>query len=73
MDADDWRRTVRAATTAFFLDVDGTLLGFKDRPGDVVADATCVRCSTVCSAPPAVRLRWSAGARSRISTGSWRP
>lgn len=25
--------------TAFFLDVDGTLLGFRDRPEDVVADA----------------------------------
>ena len=32
-------RDVDAGRTAFFLDVDGTLLGFKDRPEDVVADA----------------------------------
>lgn len=38
-DAGDWRTRVRPSETAFFLDVDGTLLGFKDRPEDVVADA----------------------------------
>ena len=31
--------TIPARTTAFFLDVDGTLLGFKSRPEEVVADA----------------------------------
>ena len=30
---------ISAAATAFFLDVDGTLLGFRSQPGDVVADA----------------------------------
>ena len=35
----DWARAIRPEATAFFLDVDGTLLGFKDRPEDVVADA----------------------------------
>ena len=34
----DWERAIDARTTAFFLDVDGTLLGFKDRPEQVVAD-----------------------------------
>ena len=34
----DWRRRVRPTESAIFLDVDGTLLGFKDRPEDVVAD-----------------------------------
>ncbi len=38
-DRGDWRTAVRPRDTAFFLDVDGTLLGFKDRPADVVADA----------------------------------
>lgn len=38
-DANDWRMAIRPAETAFFLDVDGTLLGFKERPEDVVADA----------------------------------
>ena len=33
-----WWDAVEPARTAFFLDVDGTLLGFKDHPGDVVAD-----------------------------------
>lgn len=31
--------TIDPTRTAFFLDVDGTLLGFRDRPEDVVADA----------------------------------
>jgi trehalose 6-phosphate phosphatase len=41
MAADDmqWQDAILPSTTAFFLDVDGTLLGFKDRPEDVVADA----------------------------------
>ena len=34
----DWWDAISAATTAFFLDVDGTLLDFKERPEDVVAD-----------------------------------
>ncbi len=34
-----WWREIDPRTTAFFLDVDGTLLGFKERPEDVVADA----------------------------------
>ena len=34
----DWWREIDPAETAFFLDVDGTLLGFKDRPEDVIAD-----------------------------------
>lgn len=34
----EWQQTIDPAGTAFFLDVDGTLLGFKDRPEDVVAD-----------------------------------
>ncbi len=34
----EWWLTIDPARTAFFLDVDGTLLGFKDRPEDVVAD-----------------------------------
>ena len=34
----DWERTIDAGTTAVFLDVDGTLLGFKSRPEDVRAD-----------------------------------
>lgn len=33
-----WWRDIVAARTAFFLDCDGTLLDFKDRPEDVVAD-----------------------------------
>ena len=37
-DADDWQMAIRPAETAFFLDVDGTLLGFKERPEDVIAD-----------------------------------
>lgn len=36
--AKDWRTAIRPAETAFFLDVDGTLLGFKERPEDVIAD-----------------------------------
>ena len=36
---DDWQRGIDPSLTAFFLDVDGTLLGFKDRPEDVVADS----------------------------------
>lgn len=35
---EDWQRTIDPERTAVFLDVDGTLLGFKDRPEDVVAD-----------------------------------
>jgi trehalose 6-phosphate phosphatase len=38
-DAAVWQTQIPAASTAFFLDVDGTLLGFKSRPEDVVADA----------------------------------
>ena len=34
----DWYREIDPRRTAFFLDVDGTLLGFRDRPEDVVAD-----------------------------------
>ena len=34
----DWQRDIDIAGTALFLDVDGTLLGFKERPEDVVAD-----------------------------------
>ena len=34
-----WWNDIEARATAFFLDVDGTLLGFKDRPNAVVADA----------------------------------
>lgn len=34
----EWQSAIVASMTAFFLDVDGTLLGFKDRPEDVVAD-----------------------------------
>ncbi len=37
---DGWWDEVEPARTAFFLDVDGTLLGFKDHPQDVVADPT---------------------------------
>lgn len=33
-----WWRDIEPGRTAFFLDVDGTLLGFKERPEDVVAD-----------------------------------
>lgn len=36
---DDWPQGLDPAATAFFLDVDGTLLGFKNRPEEVVADA----------------------------------
>ena len=34
----DWQGEIDPARTALFLDVDGTLLGFKERPQDVVAD-----------------------------------
>ena len=34
----DWQAGIDPARTALFLDVDGTLLGFKERPQDVVAD-----------------------------------
>ncbi|WP_158811556.1 trehalose-phosphatase [Beijerinckia sp. L45] len=37
-DAPAWQSQIPAASTAFFLDVDGTLLGFKSRPEEVVAD-----------------------------------
>ena len=37
-EAHDWQAWIDPAKTALFLDVDGTLLGFKERPGDVVAD-----------------------------------
>ena len=33
-----WWREIDASRSALFLDVDGTLLGFKERPEDVVAD-----------------------------------
>ena len=33
-----WWDEIDAETTAFFLDVDGTLLDFRERPEDVVAD-----------------------------------
>lgn len=33
-----WWDEIDLARTAFYLDVDGTLLGFKERPEDVVAD-----------------------------------
>lgn len=35
---EEWWTTIDPARTAFFLDVDGTLLGFKSRPEDVLAD-----------------------------------
>ena len=35
----NWWREIEPSHTAFFLDVDGTLLGFEERPEDVVADA----------------------------------
>ena len=35
---DDWWDGIEPTRTAAFLDVDGTLLGFKDHPADVVAD-----------------------------------
>ncbi len=38
-DALDWQRGIDPARIALFLDVDGTLLDFKERPEDVVADA----------------------------------
>ena len=38
MASDDWRKQISAANTAFFLDVDGTLLDFELRPEDVLAD-----------------------------------
>ena len=38
MSLPDLRACLPPARTAFFLDVDGTLLGFKDDPNDVVAD-----------------------------------
>lgn len=34
----DWQDAVDPSRTALFLDVDGTLLGFKERPEEVVAD-----------------------------------
>lgn len=37
-DASDWQAGIDPAATALFLDCDGTLLGFEDKPGDVVAD-----------------------------------
>ena len=37
-----WQSQIPATSTAFFLDVDGTLLGFKSRPEDVVADADLI-------------------------------
>lgn len=37
-DGAGWWSEIVPAVTAFFLDVDGTLLGFKERPEDVVAD-----------------------------------
>ena len=40
---EDWWDAVAPARTAFFLDVDGTLLGFKDHPDDVVADPALLR------------------------------
>ena len=36
--AEGWWDEIAPTRTAFFLDVDGTLLGFKDHPQDVVAD-----------------------------------
>ena len=41
-EAADWRMQIRPTDTAFFLDVDGTLLDFKDRPEDVAADPALV-------------------------------
>ena len=38
-DVPAWWNGIDPKTTAFFLDVDGTLLGFRERPEDVVADA----------------------------------
>ena len=38
MASDTWRTRIAATETAFFLDVDGTLLGFKSQPEEVVAD-----------------------------------
>ncbi len=35
---DTWQSEIDPSRTAFFLDVDGTLVGFKERPEDVVAD-----------------------------------
>ena len=37
-DAIDWQAVIDPTKVALFLDVDGTLLGFKEKPGDVVAD-----------------------------------
>ncbi len=37
-EAVDWQHGIDPARIALFLDVDGTLLGFKERPEDVVAD-----------------------------------
>ena len=37
-DGQTWWDGIDPTITAFFLDVDGTLLGFKERPEDVVAD-----------------------------------
>ena len=37
-DGQAWWSDIDARRTAFFLDVDGTLLGFQERPEDVVAD-----------------------------------
>ncbi len=39
MTAQAWWDAIDPRRTAFFLDVDGTLLGFRERPEDVVADA----------------------------------
>ncbi len=38
IDVPAWWDRIDPKTTAFFLDVDGTLLGFRERPEDVVAD-----------------------------------
>ncbi len=38
-----WWDAIVPARTAFFLDVDGTLLGFQDQPQDVVADPALLR------------------------------
>ena len=57
----DWEREVDATTTAFFLDVDGTLLGFKDRPEDVRADPALLELLA--------RLRTAAGGAVALVSG----
>ena len=42
MTPSDRKPSLAARTAAVFLDIDGTLLGFKDRPGDVVADEALI-------------------------------